>query len=471
MPNYIRDNGHFVLNGTYHYWGENPNVEGTQGADVLEVDSGVVHYWGNPLGVAKLHGGNDVIFGLEGIVEAGEGDDQFYNSGVDRKKSDLFSISYGQGGNDYFLDSAGSTKYFGGSGEDYFTNFNYGTSVNLNDPGFFDHDIADLGVGNDVAYWHFSTYSGPEGEFLEPRVAEISGGSGTDTLGLNMSNLLVSVWDEATIDFREMDTGSITIGNATFSDFEKFEMYFGSTTLRRVDLGRKDDRIEWFEAGQEYDDIPRLDYAPLKIFGRGGDDFIVGSTTRAKEVIFGGNGNDTITGASGIGTEEGVIASEVLRGGKGDDVLYYSGVANLPMPLLKMVGGKGADRFVIGPNRGEKSIKIKDFEVGVDEIVLDFTGCYSLYEDNNGSADPDWINFETVQDSNRKLVFEFAANNSPYNVYPSDYVVTYRKKTGAIFINSQSSYPFEGDGERIARLKGAPELSIDDFVYFDWDTF
>ena len=76
-------------------------------------------------------------------------------------------------------------------------------------------------------------------------------------------------------------------------------------------------------------------------------------TLIAIEHVYGGAGNDTLTGNAAWNT---------LNGGAGNDRLY-GGVGN-----DRLVGGLGADRFVFG--RAEGADVIGDFQDGIDRIVL-----------------------------------------------------------------------------------------------------
>ncbi|WP_375260931.1 hypothetical protein [Palleronia sp.] len=119
--------------------------------------------------------------------------------------------------------------------------------------------------------------------------------------------------------------------------------------------------------GQTFDDTDGIAYG----FGYGGDDTITGSDT-ANDLIYGGTGNDLVTGGAkddhlfgqyGHDTIDAGAGDDHLFGGEGDDRLIAGGGTD------QMTGGAGADTFVGGAG-------------GADDVVdFDYTQG-DRYEDN-----------------------------------------------------------------------------------------
>jgi Ca2+-binding RTX toxin-like protein len=122
------------------------------------------------------------------------------------------------------------------------------------------------------------------------------------------------------------------------------------------------------------------------IAGKGGDDVITGFNDAISTVIHGGDGNDTITGAS----------NDVIKGGKGNDVLRKANGAS----DVTMIGGDGADDgfdivdysthsgfIYIDLNEYEQTMgggaAIGDYLEGI-EGVIGTSGADTLYGANDG---------------------------------------------------------------------------------------
>ncbi len=91
-----------------------------------------------------------------------------------------------------------------------------------------------------------------------------------------------------------------------------------------------------------------------------GNDTINGNT--GNDVLTGFAGNDTLNGMNGNDTLNGGNGNDILNGGTGDD--YLRGGAGID----QATGGAGADDFVFFA--GDGTLVIKDFEPGVDDLVL-----------------------------------------------------------------------------------------------------
>lgn len=91
--------------------------------------------------------------------------------------------------------------------------------------------------------------------------------------------------------------------------------------------------------------------------GGNGNDTLNGASGRDQinggnrnDSLSGGNGNDTLNGGNGNDILLGQVSNDNLIGGNGDDVLY-GGLGN-----DTLLGGRGADRFMIAPGNGTDTI-------------------------------------------------------------------------------------------------------------------
>jgi Ca2+-binding RTX toxin-like protein len=116
---------------------------------------------------------------------------------------------------------------------------------------------------------------------------------------------------------------------------------------------------DWSESGftgigNELDNILAASYAASRLEGRGGNDTLSGAGGNGgSNHLLGGDGDDSLIGTGG---------SDTLDGGAGNDTLSGG----------MLIGGTGADTFVIRPSFGAgPSDPIVDFASGLDKIQLD----------------------------------------------------------------------------------------------------
>lgn len=138
--------------------------------------------------------------------------------------------------------------------------------------------------------------------------------------------------------------------------------------------------------------------------GRGGDDFLGGGNGR--DILFGGGGNDVISGGaggdiirggSGDDMAFGGAGADVIRGGRGEDMLFGGAgaddlrggkdddilVGGRGDDILR--GGQGADKFLFNPDDPQLGDDIiRDFELGVDAIVLEAEQVVASLDGNLG---------------------------------------------------------------------------------------
>lgn len=89
------------------------------------------------------------------------------------------------------------------------------------------------------------------------------------------------------------------------------------------------------------------------LWGGDGDDLIYGGAGADK--VYGGYGDDTLLGESGSDYLRGEAGTDWLWGGSGADVL---------------AGGSGTDYFVFRTGDGTATDTVRDFRVGMDQLVL-----------------------------------------------------------------------------------------------------
>ena len=292
---------------------------------------------------------------------------------------------FGQLGNDTIVGNGGDDIIAGGGGLDRIT---CGDGNDFVHTGYDNSaDIVDGGSGND----YIESYGSGD---------VISGGAGHDTWLLNI----------------EDDTRVLHL------DFSKVHLAtpqligLGKTTASSIEVVILDQEIEigWGSS----------------IIGTVGNDVIhQTSPTTDGDVdpaitLYGGSGNDILTGTYG---------GDVLRGGVGDDIL--TGNDGLDV----MFGGSGGDRFTLQRLSGKD--KIGDFESGIDKF---------------------WI-----RDLDGALVFFFAdLDRSNLLVSGSDPVRT--SQSGQFLYDTDNGrlyYETDSVRELLAMLKGAPDVSSSDFMF------
>ena len=115
------------------------------------------------------------------------------------------------------------------------------------------------------------------------------------------------------------------------------------------------------------------------IDGQGGNDVLKG--LKGADTVFGGAGRDTLLGGGGADKLFGGSGRDALKGGSGTDILKGQGGKDRLTGgngQDTMSGGGGADRFIFrAASESAADLNadiIKDFEVGIDHIVLSALG-------------------------------------------------------------------------------------------------
>jgi Ca2+-binding RTX toxin-like protein len=319
------------------------------GADQLIGDG-----WIGEVGADELHGGagNDSLVGGPGS------DDLYGDSGNDFMRGETYDASEG-----------GGDRLFGGDGNDWLDG----------GPG---DDQADGGSGTDTL-----NAAGTAGaDSIVVGDAAVSLGGSTDTF---------SLVEELAIDGREGDDmlnasarttptrlsggpGDDEVYGGSGDDFLQGDDWM-SSGADILDGGPGDDSLY---GGAGDDDIRGGDGVDRLTFdGSPGDDVLDPSAGELKTVeqtdvfssierfyLWGGAGDDEISGLAGDDILDGDSGADILRGGAGDDVIYADGYGaeTADGDNDKVFGGDGADQIYVW--RGTDSL---DGEDGPDEYEVD----------------------------------------------------------------------------------------------------
>ena len=112
-----------------------------------------------------------------------------------------------------------------------------------------------------------------------------------------------------------------------------------------------------------------------RLWGESGDDILIGDD--GDDLIYGGTGNDYLLGGSGRDSLWGDAGQDILNGGGGDDLLF-GGAGNDDLfggggdDII--FGGGGADRFRFSNLMNQGIDSIKDFQSGIDKIIISALG-------------------------------------------------------------------------------------------------
>lgn len=222
--------------------------------------------------------------------------------------------------------------------------------------GGFNADVVNAGDGDDRITWNAGGGSDV-----------IDGGRGLDTLAFNTTNIgeTITVSELGGHAIVTRDVAAITL------DVDNVErIAFGGS-------GGGADRF--FVSGLGLSDVGAVDI-DLGLFGGGGDgaaDTILmsGNARGDKLVITGGGGSATVTG---LGAELHVTDGEVadyltINGLDGADIFDMSGFAGGGL-ALRLNGGSGVDRFVVGPGSARAQVEIVQFQTHAalegDQVML-----------------------------------------------------------------------------------------------------
>jgi len=220
------------------------------------------------------------------------------------------------------LGTFGSETLTGGNGDDLIR-------------GLAGNDTIDGGAGND------DIFGGPGTNIL-------TGGTGNDVFGIEARGSQIHDIQDFTLGEDRIDLSFLNIPNFEILDpfitqelddiFITFEFDGGTEQIILRDIS--------------FNDLSAADF----IFNTDNADLTVAATGLSfrDNVLFGGNGNDTITGA--------VTGDDVILGGAGDDTISALGGTNI------VTGGLGNDEFITGLRASSADTTITDFEIGSDQL-------------------------------------------------------------------------------------------------------
>ncbi|XWK90592.1 MAG: hypothetical protein U7127_11235 [Phormidium sp.] len=283
---YDNNNGHYLS-----YSSGDATIYGRGGDD--NISSGLGNDWldgGTDNDILRSGDGNDTLDGAAGNDNlSGEtGDDLLYGwAGSD--------ALYGGIGNDSVYGEADSDLLFGGEGND-FLNGGDGDDFLKGEAG---NDLLYGGNGNDA----LEGYDGNDVILAGKGDDALNGGAGKDLLvgqdgfdGVNYAGTYteyeVSILDNGSIQLVDKNPANGDEGTDTLSDVEYINFAGGGTY--RVNTGSADNDV--LTANPSY-----------------------------VTLMFGGAGNDTITGAPGSDTLAGGAGNDLIRGGTANDVAAYQG--------------------------------------------------------------------------------------------------------------------------------------------------
>ncbi|MBE1282576.1 MAG: hypothetical protein GJ676_04615 [Rhodobacteraceae bacterium] len=438
-------------------------VKGTTGDDTVFTTAGSI---GGVPDLPKVYGlaGNDEFSG-PGLLYGGPGHDLFFGYGVSDPKH--ASHHYGGIGNDAFIDREGSSVYHGGKGADLFQNYILTEYVNLTGPA--DTDEVYLGVGRDIATILNSWYSGPDGYFFAPRHLHVDGGPGIDLLNVFHYSYPLNDPLKAHLDFASIAHGNntITMGGKwkTLTNFEQFVVEYGSPRLEHVTFGKYSDLFYW-KGNTKKDQV-------ITTHLGGGDDLLKTAGEATKNIVYGGKGSDLLISTGGNSDTR----RDKLIGGADDDLLFV-GTNAVQHHLVDLIGGAGADTFVL--QRGySQDIRVIDFDATQDRLVVDalhsmewpiLKGILTerqLIEDrlDIALANPlgGWkqvTEADITRRENDKRI-QIVIDHDQNHANGIDFELMYKHSTQVAKVRINQDDPFEV----LARFQGTPDLHADDFLF------
>ena len=316
------------LGGNDHLIGgaEHSNLYGGDGDDVLDSPgSGGGYFYGEA--------GNDTFHGNSGVYAfGGDGNDVYYGGGnfMGGAGSDTLvgstiyseiSFANGGAGNDTLTGGNGDDGIFGGTGADVIHGgvgndalYSAGTESSYSNSGT-SADTLDVGNEHDRVY-------GDEGDdYISVGYGDdADGGTGTNTLVLTLTGAPTGV----TVDGNAILAGSVTIGGGTLSHFQRIEQITGSAFADTITMPTQDYQRTVYGGGGN--DHLTGGGSSVIFYGDDGNDTIVGSTVG--DILYGGAGADSISARGGddmIYLQLGdVAAGESIDGGDGNDTLTVS---------------------------------------------------------------------------------------------------------------------------------------------------
>jgi len=336
--------------------------------------------------------GDDTLFGDHGsdYLVGGEGSDTLDGgTGAD--------VLLGGAGSDFMLGFSGADYMDGGSGDDTISGEN-GNDYIFASSG---NDAINGGTGFDIV-----DYSGVAGPITLGAEGWVDKGSaGSDQVQF-VESILAPAGEFNLIDgTSDSDSGvsltvNLTTGNLTVNNIPGIGNY-GFTVANFIDV-----------VGTSQGDIIVGDSQGNLLDGQGGDDLLLGQA--GDDLLFGFEGNDLIDGGAGLDVLYGEGGQDTLLGFDGDDVLIGGTGSDVLLGEVGndalvgfgfggeeydvMVGGSGADYFVLGDSSGTYYTGagygiIADFDFAEGDLIqLSGASSYSLaFQNVEGGAATDTL--------------------------------------------------------------------------------
>ncbi len=282
-------------------------------------------------------------------------------------------ILYGGGGNDVLNGGGGADQSFGGSGNDTIL-----AVIGI--------DIADGGSGNDTLIT--TLFSGDYVVNLATGLTNFSGES-----FINFENLYVGTGNDSvtgTADTNRLfgGDGDDTL-NGAGGDDNQFggsgdDLVFASLGLDIADGGTGTDTLDTTSYGDDYavnlatglTNFAGESYVNFEnLIAGDGNDTLTGTTGvnridggAGDDAIFGGGGSDTLTGSTGNDRLVGNADSDTLRGGAGADTLQGGSGSD------RLSGGTGSDTFLFAGVSGSPPFASDRIAAGDHAAAFDGAG-------------------------------------------------------------------------------------------------
>ncbi|WP_145288461.1 FG-GAP-like repeat-containing protein [Rosistilla oblonga] len=290
-------------------------VYGNGGNDTITTGNGnETIYGGDGDDTINAGGGDNTIRGEDGDdnITTGNGNDIIYGgTGADTiDAGNGNNTLYGDAGDDNITTGSGSDTIYGGAGVDTVDAGGGTDSLYLDDDN--ETDIVDGGEGSDSYYIYANNTAD---------VYQDSGNTGTDYLYLYTNGpSTYYLTDVFTLAATGIDTiydaystsytttlGISTHASALFWDFTGITIQY----IEQIHGGTQDDTIIFDFSGTG---------SPALIYGNDGNDTI--TTSNGSQIVYGGDGDDTIDAGGGDDTIYGGAGDDEILGGGGEDVLW-----------------------------------------------------------------------------------------------------------------------------------------------------
>lgn len=247
------------------------------------------------------------------VVTLGDKNDSFSN------RTALPARVYGGSGNDKLTGGPGADRLDGGTGDDKL----YGNGGDDDLLGRTGNDLLDAGPGNDDLWGDEGndTLVGREGnDYLDGAAGKdvVWAGAGDDTIGDSIKSTDVFHGGTGTdsVDYSDRKKAVVAdLDGRSSDDGESGETDTIGADVERLYGGDGNDQLTGNSSANYLDGWKGDD----KLYGLDGDDVIDGST--GKDTIEGGAGADRITGGDGPDILRGGAGPDVLVGGNGQDTI------------------------------------------------------------------------------------------------------------------------------------------------------